>query len=73
MFFCTRVGREKKEGIKRTIINTCWNFSATQGLTVMFTSSKELEQRKKTACFCGTYAVRPLQKEYMNQKVKQEV
>ena len=29
--------------------------------------------KKKTACFCGTYAVRPLQKKYMNQKVKQEV
>ena len=71
MFFCTGVDREKKEGIKRTMKNTL-NFSATQGLTVMFTSSKELEQRK-TACFCGTYAVRPLQKEYMNQKVKQEV
>ena len=51
MFFCTRVGREKKEGVKRTIINTCWNFSATQGLTVMFTSSKELEQRKKPHVF----------------------
>ena len=51
MFFCTGVGREKKEGIKRTIKNTCWNFSVTQGLTVMFTSSKELEQRKKPHVF----------------------
>ena len=25
--------------------------------------------KKKTPCFCGTYAVRPLQKKYMNQKV----
>ena len=51
MFFCTGVDREKKEGIKQTIKNTCWNFSVTQGLTVMFTSSKELEQRKKPHVF----------------------
>ena len=50
MFFCTGVDREKKEGIKRTMKNTL-NFSATQGLTVMFTSSKELEQRKKPHVF----------------------
>ena len=73
MFFCTGVGREKKEGIKRTIKNTCWNFSATQGLTVMFTSSKELEQRKKPHVFVARTRFAHCKKKYMNQKVKQEV
>ena len=72
MFFCTGVDREKKEGIKRTIKNTCWNFSVTQGLTVMFTSSKELEQRKNRM-FLWHVRRSPIAKKYMNQKVKQEV
>ena len=71
MFFCTGVDREKKEGIKRTMKNTL-NFSATQGLTVMFTSSKELEQRKNRM-FLWHVRRSPIAKKYMNQKVKQEV
>ena len=69
MFFCTGVDREKKEGIKRTMKNTL-NFSATQGLTVMFTSSKNLSKEKKPHV---SGAVRPLQKKCTSQTVKQEV
>ena len=48
--------------IKRTIIHICWNFSATPRFDSNVYVVRKTWAKKKTACFCGTYAVRPLQK-----------
>ena len=67
----------KKEGIKRTIINICWSFSATPRFDSNVYFFKRTWAKKKTACFCGTYTVLPLQNKIhepktLNRKFKRQ-